>query len=691
MANKSNKVKSSAVKKLVKTELSSKNKRGKRSSGIIHKKETIDFEEAFINAPSGIAILNSQRKIIELNKAFYEMLGLPKEKLLNKKIDTFIYLFDLEDHKKLFKESLSGKNVSYIKDLRYINKDEKIIWVKEKVSKINSGTKQETLFVIAAEDITEQTKSRNKTASELYLLNNFIDNIPDNIYFKDLNSRFIKVNKATAAKLGSNHNGDLIGKSDFDIFDKENATGAFNDEQEIIRTGKSYIGTEKKEVWKDGKITWAISHKMPMYDENGNIIGTFGFTRDITERKKAEIVREALLNISEAAYTASDMESLYKRIHEAIITLMPANNIYIAIYDDKTQLISFPYYVDEFDPPPIPRTLKNGMTEYILRTGSAALIDQKKLKALSNSGEITVVGTTPKIWLGAPLKVGGKTIGVIVVQDYENEKSYNTDELDLLIFVTEQIAQVIERKRNADAIQKYLEELRQLNVTKDKFFSIIAHDLRSPFNSLLGLSEYLANPDEELSEAEKSEYINDIYHLIKNEYELLQNLLEWAAMQLGKVEFNPVNINLHDVVAKKVELLSIHAEKKNIALINMVENNICVLADKNMLGSIIQNFITNAIKFTNNSGTIKIYSEVQNGSAVISVEDNGIGMSKERVEEIFRLDSTKSSKGTAGEPGTGLGIILCKEMIEKQGGKLKVLSELNAGTKVIFDVPVAKN
>lgn len=528
-----------------------------------------------------------------------------------------------------------------------------------------------------------------KTKLEQDLLNNIIESVPDSIYFKDLNSKFVKTNRANAIKLGFSNPEDLIGKTDFDIFDKENAAGAFKDEQEIIRTGKPYISTEKKEVWKDGKVTWAISHKMPTYDSEGKVIGTFGFTRDITEKKKAEIVREALLRISEAAYTTSDMNTLYQRIHEVIVTLMPAKNIYIAIYDEKEGVISFPYYVDEFDPSPVQRKPLKGMTEYIMHIDKAVLIDERKLAELNSIGQIDVIGTKPKIFLGAPLKVGGRTIGVIIVQDYENERAYGEDERQFLIFVTEQIAQVIERKMNSEAIMKYAEELKQLNNTKDKFFSIIAHDLRGPFNSLLGLSEFLVSPDEDLTEKQRNEFIQEIYNLLKNEYELLQNLLQWAAMQLDKVEYKQTKINLFELVSKKMDLLSLQANNKNIAIVNNVKKDCFVLADNNMLGSIVQNFITNAIKFTNKNGAINITSTYENESVIVTIEDNGIGMTKERVEEIFRLDSTKSSTGTEGERGTGLGVILCNEMIEKQGGKLTISSEPNVGTKVIFSIPIS--
>jgi len=569
----------------------------------------------------------------------------------------------------------------------------KISYNKKAKSKSDLALEKED-YKISGRNASKKKYSNKKTSSEQIvfdqqLLNSFIELIPDCIYFKDINSRFIKTNKANAIKLGFNNPEELIGKTDFDIFDEKNASEAIKDEQEITKTGRPFIGTEKKEIWKDGKATWAISHKMPTYDDKGNIIGTFGFTRDITIRKKAEIVSQALLRISEAAHTAIDMTTLYEKIHEVILTLMPAKNLYIAIYDDKTDLISFPYFKDEFDLVPAPRKSRKGVTEFIMRTDHAALINQKRLSELSATGEIELIGTLPMILLGAPLKVGGKTIGVIMVQDYESEKEYGDDEKEFLIFVTEQIAQAIERKRSADAIQRYTEELKELNNSKDKFFSIIAHDLRSPFNSLIGLSELLVNPNENLTEPERNEFVIDIHNLIKNVYELIQNLLEWAALQLGKIEYNPLKIELFDLVSKKIELLSMHADKKNISLVNEIKSNKNVLADKNMLGSLIQNFITNSIKFTNIGGTIKIDAALLNGSVVVNIEDNGIGMNKKKVDEILHLHSTKSSKGTSGEQGTGLGVILCKEMIERNGGKLNIISEPGLGTKVIFQIPAA--
>jgi PAS domain S-box-containing protein len=527
--------------------------------------------------------------------------------------------------------------------------------------------------------------NQNKITSDQLLLNNFIDTIPDNIYFKDLDSRFIKANKATAQKLGFVNPENLIGKTDFDFFDEENAAGALKDEQEIIRTGKPYISTEKKEVWKDGKVTWAISHKMPTYDEVGNVIGTFGFTRDITERKKAEIVREALFCISEAAYTASDMNTLYQRIHEIIVALMPAKNIYIAIYDEKTDLISFPYYHNEFVPHPIPRKPKREITEYLMRMDTIMVLVGKKINELNISGEIEVIETPPKIWLGAPLKVGGKTIGVIVLQDYENEKAYGEDEKEILIFITEQIAHVIERKINSDGIQIYAEELRQLNDTKDKFFSIIAHDLRSPFHGFLGLTKSFAEAAGSYSAQELALLSNAMHQSADNLFNLLNNLLEWAQMQKGSMSFQPIKLSLSDLITENVQTIKKRSEQKEVTIINTVFGSFQVYADEHMINSVILNLLSNAVKYTHRNGTVTLKASKTGEEMVqLSVSDTGVGMQKSKLDKLFKIGEKIGSKGTDGELSTGLGLLLCKEFVDRNGGKIWVESEEGVGSTFYF-------
>ncbi|MFA5805430.1 MAG: GAF domain-containing sensor histidine kinase, partial [Melioribacteraceae bacterium] len=411
---------------------------------------------------------------------------------------------------------------------------------------------------------------------------------------------------------------------------------------------------------------------------------------DFTERIRSEKIRQALYEISEAAYTASDMSTLYKRIHEEIAKLMSVKNIYIALYDDKADIISFPYFIDEFDPPQSPKKPGKGLTEYILRKGEACLITPQRDLELRKTGETELIGAPSAIWLGVPLKLGGKTIGVIVVQDYENEKAYGEEEEEILTFVSEQIAQVIERKRNSDAVKKYTEELKLLNSTKDKFFSIIAHDLKNPFVTILGFSDLLLSDYAELSDEERKYYIEEMKKSAEISHSLLQNLLQWSRSQTGRIELSPQKLNLFNIVNDNLDLLRASAERKQIRIEYNLTENISAFADEDMLNTIIRNLITNAIKFTNKGGLISINAVQTNGLAEITVSDTGVGMNESVRNNLFKLDATHSTSGTESEAGTGLGLILCKEFVEKNGGTIKVESEFGKGSRFIFTLPTAQ-
>ena len=413
----------------------------------------------------------------------------------------------------------------------------------------------------------------------------------------------------------------------------------------------------------------------------------YAVVRDITGKVKLEKVQKALFEISEATFTATDMISLYKIIHEIVSTLMLAKNFYIAIYDEQTGMISFPYMVDEFDPHYPPKKLGKGLTEYILRTGEAKLIDSKLDLELREAGEVEMIGTPTLIWLGVPLKVGDKIIGVIVVQDYQDEKTYGEKEKQLLVFVAEQIAQVIERKKNSEAINLYTEQLKQLNQTKDKFFSIIAHDLKSPFQGLIGLTEMVASGDEEFSKDKLVECNKLIHESASTLYGLIENLLEWAQMQRGLINCTPEEIRLQEIVTQTIETIKNRALQKGIIIRNEIPESQKAFADEKMVSTIFRNLLTNAIKFTKRDGQINIRTKTINNKKIeISVSDNGIGISAENVKKLFKLEEKVSAVGTEGETSTGLGLLLCKEFVEKNGGGIWADSQVGKGTTFTFSL-----
>ena len=225
--------------------------------------------------------------------------------------------------------------------------------------------------------------------------------------------------------------------------------------------------------------------------------------------------------------------------------------------------------------------------------------------------------------------------------------------------------------------------LMLLNNTKDKFFSIIAHDLRNPFNPLLALTELLDEDYSELDEKERRDFIKEIRHGAKRLYDLLENLLHWALSQTKQIKFKPAKIDLGDLVLSNMELLKINAEKKHISLVKNFNGNFNVLADENMLNSIVRNLLNNAIKFSDEKTEIKISVEDIGDEYKVEVKDEGIGIPTENIDTIFR-GLSKSSIDNAKGKGSGLGLILCNEFVEKNGGEIWVESEIGKGSSFFF-------
>jgi signal transduction histidine kinase len=234
-------------------------------------------------------------------------------------------------------------------------------------------------------------------------------------------------------------------------------------------------------------------------------------------------------------------------------------------------------------------------------------------------------------------------------------------------------------------------ELHELNASKDKFFSIIAHDLKNPFNSIIGFSELQKEEIKSGDFVRIAEYAGRINISAVQTLRLLENLLEWANSQTGKILFNPAQIKLNEILNEEFSTLNDLAARKNIELNSYIPDNQTIIADKNMIKTILRNLITNAIKFTHKNGKVEVRAIIDNENVEISVSDNGIGMKEETIAKLFRIDANLTTRGTENEKGTGLGLFLCKEFVEKHGGKIWVESVPGKGSIFKFNLPSGIN
>ncbi|WP_430936430.1 ATP-binding protein [Saccharicrinis sp. 156] len=234
-------------------------------------------------------------------------------------------------------------------------------------------------------------------------------------------------------------------------------------------------------------------------------------------------------------------------------------------------------------------------------------------------------------------------------------------------------------------------ELEKLNATKDKFFSILAHDLKSPFNSLMGFSEVLSLQVESKSQQEIVEYSRSIHNSTRKLYSLVETLLQWSRTQLGTTEYKPERLDVKIVASNIISILKINAEEKDIVISLDISNNMLAWADKDLFSAVLRNLVSNAIKFSRVGSVISVTGKTKGSYMEISVTDTGVGISKDNLQKIFRVDTNITTTGTFNEKGTGLGLVLCKEFVEINKGVISAESKLEKGSTFKFTVPLSTN
>jgi len=584
-----------------------------------------------------ILVIDNEGSIIYINKKFINILNITDyQSVINKNIENIFSENYVRELKNDFKLLLNEKG-------NFLEKEEKIeinnkIFLKTSRFLLYSEKLNKNLLISVSADITylknlefeiENLQKENNKLKELYenekmFFDALMENMPDVIYFKDRESRMVRTSKSHAKLFKLNSPEEMIGKTDFDYFTYEHASEAFNDEQNIIKTGKPIINKIEKETHPDGSITWVITNKLPLYDKKGNIIGTFGISKDITERynMEQEIKRKnELLKIQEEELRAQK-EELEKIVDEL-------NKVNVSLEEKNEEIRK-----------------------------QAIMLEQQKEELLKLNNDLSYTN--------------------VLLEERQQQIEEQTEKLK---------KQAEELNIQRQELLEVNRELRKLNATKDKFFSIIAHDIKNPFNTILGFSELLFLRYDNLTEEKRKKYIETIYQASSQLYKLLENLLQWSRSQLGFIEVHKEPISLKELVDNIVIIFKDQYEKKNNKIVIEIPSDLYVYADINLLNTVLRNLISNAIKFTEN-GKIEIRANISDDKKVmISIKDSGIGIPNEKLKNLFDLASVKSIPGTRGEIGTGLGLILCKEFIEKMNGSIEVYSEEGKGTNFIVILP----
>lgn len=406
---------------------------------------------------------------------------------------------------------------------------------------------------------------------------------------------------------------------------------------------------------------------------------------EITERGRREKIQQATFQISEAVHTASDLKSLYQRVHEIVGSLMPANNFFLLLRDVAADHHVYAYHVDQRDPWPKPRKVAGGLVGHILRTGLPLLADRDSMTNPRNDWHY-VSGTPSAIWLGVPLMVRGETIGVMAVQDYANPKAYGEEEKQILTYVAEQTALAIERKQAEQEIVRALATERELGELKNRFVSMVSHEFRTPLGITMSAIELLRNHLDLLDDAKRKELFDDIFGSTRHMAGLMEQVLLLGRVEAGKLGYRPAPLDLAALCHKLADE-SLSTTNRRCPIKVEVDASLSeTRADESLLRHIFSNLLSNAVKYSPEGTAVEFTARRDGRTAIFTVRDRGIGIPEVDLPKLFQAFHRATNVGDA--PGTGLGLVIVKRCAELHGGTIEVESKTGEGTRFTVRVPL---
>lgn len=503
-------------------------------------------------------------------------------------------------------------------------------------------------------ELEKQNPSHDLIKQNIDVFSSLFDHTKDLIYIKDTDLRFRYINPYLLHFFGIKER-DVIGKTNHQLMSEERAI-EYDIEEKLVLKGEISRTEETREVENHQRTFYTV--RSPMYDSEENLIGICGISREIT---KIEETLEAL------------HESQQK-----LLGILQSTNVGINLYDLNGKVLfvnsalieMLGYTREEFENLKLDQiTHPDDLKESIINIYK--VLDGEVENYEFDERYIRKDGST--FWGNLSLAPIKNSEGII----------------EGLISI---VVDASERKLAEQKILDSENKLREANSTKDKFFSIIAHDLRNPLGSLMNLTNMFATDYDEMDDEEKIQSVEYLESASKTAYELLENLLNWSRAQTGKMEIEKKIYSIEKIIETNIQLTKPLAENKSINIIFAVVPGLNIFADENMTTTVIRNLLTNAIKFTEISGNITITAhQTSDDYCTVTVKDDGIGISDENIQKLFRIDTNHKTLGTSKEKGTGLGLILCKEFVKLNGGKLWVESKLGEGSSFKFTIPLKSN
>ncbi|TWT70791.1 PAS domain-containing hybrid sensor histidine kinase/response regulator [Crateriforma conspicua] len=511
-------------------------------------------------------------------------------------------------------------------------------------------------------DVSRQKDAEQQIEYEKYLLGTLLDTVPDSVYFKDSDSRFIRLSRSCANKLGVDDPEDALGKSDADFFASEHAQKALADERQIMQTGQPVLADIEHETYPDGTESWCSTTKVPLRDKQDNVVGTFGISRDVTEQILAEqelarerdLLKTIIDNVPDLIYV-KDRFGRFVTANAALVRMLGVDSV-----DD---LIGKTDY--DFSPPDL---ACNYVTDdqNVMRSGRP-LLDREESHRRPDGSEICLLTTkVPLFPATQDEQPSDEAVGVVGIgHDITRRKKIDRE--------------ILEAKESAD----------QANRAKSDFLANMSHEIRTPLNAIIGMTDLVL--DTKLDTTQRN-FLSMVQEAGESLLSILNDILDFSKIEAGKLEFEEATFDLRESLGDTMKSLGLKAHAKNLELAFRVDPEVprFVVGDSTRLRQVLVNLVGNAIKFTEAG---EVVAEVrllsQNEDEVwlsVSVRDTGIGIPAEKTQSIFDEFEQADTSTTRRFGGTGLGLAISSQLVRLMGGEIQVTSDVGVGSEFNFDI-----
>ena len=665
---------------------------------------------------------------------YKEILGYEDDEFPNS-IESWKNALHPDDYDRVIKanqECIDGKVDHFLVESRMRHKDGSYRWIMGRGTGVADEDGKIYRLAGTHTDITEWKNTEEALKKSEQRFRDIFANASDGIFQSTPEGRFITANASMARIMGYDSPEELlnsINDTQFDCYVNAEDRKQFLDAMQRHDKVEHYEINLKR---KDGTPIWVSENVRTVRDKDGNFLYYEGFLQDITQRKLHERTTRAMFAISKAISTTTDLHHLYATIHAILDEVIDATNFFIAVLDEKEDRIVLPYFEDENDTSYIIQNVSDpktkSLTAFVVRTGEPLLLTKDDILAPEAMRDIGLVGTVPAVWLGVPLKVQGTIIGAMAVQHYTNPQHYTEADVAFMEAVSEQVAMAIERKANEEALTQLNEELEskvedrtaelerkakeleaanarltELDEIKSALVSSVSHELRTPLTSIRGFAKLAGREFTRhfhplavnAALEKKGKRIRQNLSIIETEGErltrLINDFLDLGRIESGNASWNDEFLNPCDIIREAVNSVSgAFAVKSDVELLTDFPESIPLIhADPDKIKQVLINLLNNASKFTS-KGEVRVRIRATRDTLTVAVADTGIGIPRDEQSLVFgKFHKIRSGDTVTNEAkGAGLGLAICKEIVEHYEGSIWVESEPGRGSAFFFTLPV---